>query len=75
MMVIMPPRTIHIKGIKNKVGSNFILSVLTIIKAGKVVCIKNLEIDFPSFSEIKSNFLIKKPIVAMPRVIKNTLLV
>ena len=59
---MITPMPIHKKGNKKSVGSSLILAVEIIIKAGKVVCIKNFESTFPSFSEIKLYFFIRKPI-------------
>ena len=72
MPIIIPQKTIHKNGIKNKVGSKSTLAVEVIIKAGKVVCIKNLETTFPSFSEIKLYFFNKKPIEIIAKVILKT---
>lgn len=48
-------------GINNKVGSNLTFAVEITIKTVKVVCIKNLDIVFPSFSVIKLKCLSKNP--------------
>ena len=60
------------KGIRNSSGSKFTLAVDTIINAGKVVCIKNLEMVLPSFSVTKPYFFNKNPMVMMLRVMIKT---
>jgi hypothetical protein len=58
----MTPMPMHKNGNKKSEGSNLTFEVEIIIKAGKVVCIRNLDSTLPSFSEIKLYFFIRKPI-------------
>ena len=59
MAIMIEQKAIQNSGSKNSEASSFTRAVEKIIKAGKVVCIKNFEIVLPSFSEIKLYFFNK----------------
>jgi hypothetical protein len=75
MAIMIEQKTIQNNGSNKSEESSFIRAVEKIIKAGKVVCIKNFEMVLPSFSEMKLYFFIKNPNPIIDKVSIKTLLV